>query len=255
MSGDPRKPSKAERDDRRREDARTKARAMREQQERAARRRRLGLVTGGVIAAAAVVTLVVVTVTSGGDDDAPVAVPASATSDGGFVTGDPAAPVQVGVYLDYQCPFCAEFEAANAGYLQQARESGDVAVTIYPLDILSRLGDYSTRAGSAAACVAEEAPDALVAFNDTLFAEQPAEGEGGLPDDRLVEIADEVGAGAASGCITDGTYREWVTQATAARDERVTGTPTVLVDGTVLEPEQLGQFQQVVDDAVAAAGA
>ncbi|WP_299038314.1 thioredoxin domain-containing protein [uncultured Pseudokineococcus sp.] len=247
MSPDPRKPTKAQRQ----ADARTRARAMREQRERAERRRRAGLVTAAALAAVAVVSVVVVAILAGGDDEVPQAVPASFSESGGFTVGDPGAPVAVSIYQDYQCPFCAQFEAANTDFLEERREAGDVAVTYYPLDLLRRLGDYSERSASAAVCVAEEAPEQFPAFNDALFANQPQEGAGGLTDQQVAALAAEAGVpDEVESCITSGRYTDWVTQVTDARDERVEGTPTVLVDDEVVPADQ---FQAAVDAALAGA--
>ena len=245
MSPDPRKPTKAQRQ----ADARSRARALREQRERAERRRRAGVLTAAALAGAAVITVVVVAVVSGGEDDVPQAVPPSFSESGGFTTGDPDAPVAVSIYQDYQCPYCAEFEAANSDFVDERREAGDIAVTYHPLDLLRRLGDYSVRSASAAVCVAEEAPDQFSAFNDALFANQPQEGAGGLSDQQVAAIAAEAGVpDEVEGCITSGRYTDWVTQVTDDRDERVQGTPTVLVDDEVVPAEQ---FQAAVEQALA----
>jgi len=245
MSPDPRKPTKADRQ----ADARSRARALREQRERAERRRRAGLVTAAALVAAAVVAVVVVAVLSGGDDDAPQAAPPSFSDSGGFTTGDADAPVAVSIYQDYQCPFCAQFEAANTDFIDARREAGDIAVTYYPLDLLRRLGDYSARAASAAACVAEEAPEQFAAFNDALYDNQPEEGAGGLTDQQIAAVAAEAGVpDEVESCITSGRYTDWVSRVTDDRDERVQGTPTVLVDDEVVPLEQ---FQASVEQALA----
>jgi len=244
MSPDPRKPTKAQRQ----VDARARARVLREQRERAERRRRAGLITAAVLTAALVVAVVVVALTAGGDDDAPQAVPSSFSDSGGFTTGDPDAPVSVAVYQDYQCPYCAEFEADSTDFVDARREAGDISVTYHPMDLLRRMGDYSARAASAAVCVAEEAPEDFAAFNDALFENQPEEGAGGLTDEQVAALAADAGVpDEVEGCITSGRYTDWVTQVTDDRDERVQGTPTVLVDDEVVPADQ---FQAAVEEAL-----
>lgn len=232
MSPDPRRPSKAERQSA----AREKARLMREQQERAARRRKAGLITLAGLVVIAIAAAVGITIATSGDDDVPQATPTTFTDDGGFVVGQADAPVTVDVYLDYQCPFCAQFEQQNSEYLAQVRESGQVAVEYHPLNFLSRFGDYSVRAASAAVCVAEQAPEQFVAFNDALFVNQPAEGAGGLSDRQIESIADEAGVpDAVDDCITSGKYTDYITEQTQDVDERVRATPSVFVNGELLE--------------------
>ena len=98
--------------------------------------------------------------------------------------------------------------------------------------------DYSTRALNAAAAVVDTAgPDAYQKFHDLLFANQPPEGGSGLTNDQLVEYAGQAGAtgSAVQADILELTYGDWVKTVTdQASKDGVTGTPTVIVDGTKL---------------------
>src|SRR5665647_1489277 len=95
-------------------------------------------------------------------------------------TVDGAAPdaVVVSVYADYMCPYCGQFEQVNGPTLDQLRGDGTIVVEYHPVSILdgASLGTaYSTRAAAAVALVADQAPEAFIAFNTALFATQPAE--------------------------------------------------------------------------------
>ena len=145
-------------------------------------------------------------------------------------------------YEDFLCPVCGAFEAETGSWLADQVAAGQIELEYRPIAILdeSSSTDYSTRAANAAACVADQAgPEAYVAMHGELFAQQPAEGGPGLPDDTLVELAVKAGAeqDAVSSCIEDGTFEDWVAQVTdRASDDGVTGTPTVLVDDEQVAP-------------------
>jgi protein-disulfide isomerase len=132
------------------------------------------------------------------------------------------------------------FEAETAGTIARLVEDGTVRVRYRPIAILDRLTDdaYSTRALNAAAVVADSAgPDAFLAFQGELFAEQPPEGGSGLSDQRLIALAAQAGASdpvVATG-IRDLRFATWAARVTdqAGRDG-ITATPTVLVDGTTV---------------------
>jgi protein-disulfide isomerase len=172
--------------------------------------------------------------------------PAGSSGDGIVIGegGDDA--VRVVTYVDYFCPFCGQFETTNAEQLSEWVDSGKVVLEVHPISILDRasLGTkYSTRAASAAACVADSAPNSFEKFSALLFEKQPAENTEGLSDADLIDLAKEAGAGDGTGvtdCIDAGEFTGWVTEATErALNEPVpdsdldsiSGTPTVIVDG------------------------
>lgn len=152
------------------------------------------------------------------------------------------------VYIDFMCPICGQFEQLNGASITEMREAGDVTLVVHPVSILNRASqgtEYSTRAASAAAWVADRAPEQFSAFHDAMFASQPEEQTPGLSDEQIAQVATQAGvpADVASG-IADGdalsTYEEWVEASTevAGSDPAVInpqtrgmGTPTVLIDG------------------------
>lgn len=248
----------------RRDEARAKALALRQEQERTARRQRIiaiSLLVVGLVVLGAVVAWIL----SNRPEPAPdlsqvenplaeVATPSTANDVGGIVVGqngvagDTASgddAVVVTVYLDFMCPVCGYFEQLNGPLLTQQREAGDVLVEYRPVSILDRTSQgsqFSTRAATAAALVADQAPEDFVAFNDLMFANQPEEGTSGLDDQQIADLAVQAGvAQDVADRIADGSYlkgegsfKPWVAAATeqATRDFAPQfGTPTVLVDG------------------------
>ena len=108
-------------------------------------------------------------------------------------------PVDVTVYVDYMCPACGNFEQQNGDMLEQYVGSGDVNLTVFPLNFLDgqSLGTkYSTRAANAFSCLVEQQPESAFAYHNRLLSKetQPAEQTTGLTDDQLIENAVAAGA-------------------------------------------------------------
>ncbi len=250
----------------RREAARQKARELREAQKRKERRNRF-LVQGGIIVAALVaVTVVALIIFTSVRPAGPG--PKNMASDGIKIGQNlvavrtPALPVSasptqskpnpsnvidVRIYVDYQCPYCKQFEAANSQQLESLLDSGAITLEIHPIAILNRssLGTkYSTRAAAAMACVANYSPDDYFTVNTAMFEHQPDEGTNGLTNDQIAKIITDAGVKNAkeiTDCIKDQRFANWVDAATvrAAKGpipgttqiSAVTQTPTVLVNG------------------------
>ncbi|MFP7762064.1 DsbA family protein [Marisediminicola sp. LYQ134] len=270
----------------RREMARNKARALREQQRKKERRGKFLLQGGiivGLLAVVAIVTIVVV-----GSIRPPGPGPANMASDGivigeGFTAVttpalaadeepvttavDPESDViPIEVWVDYQCPFCADFDSANKELLETLLQEGAATIEIHPVAILDRASAgsrYSTRAANAAACVASYSPDRFWAFDGLMFENQPAEGETGLTDEQLIEITRDAEVDAPtviSECIDDLEFENWVDASTerATADESLFNedgnfvTPTIFVageryPGPADDPTVFAQFVAAAD--------
>jgi protein-disulfide isomerase/uncharacterized membrane protein YphA (DoxX/SURF4 family) len=167
-------------------------------------------------------------------------VPAGVSVADGVTVGRSTAPVTLDLYEDPQCPVCAQFEAQVGPAISGWITSGKVKVRYHVISFLDSASttDYSSRAANALYAAAGVSPDAFAAYHRLLFQQQPAEGSAGLTEDKLVQLAQQAGAGAAAGQIRAGTYADYVARATdQSSKDGVTGTPTVRVDGkTVSQP-------------------
>jgi protein-disulfide isomerase len=185
-------------------------------------------------------------------------VPASSTASGGFpvgqtgVVGDAVledAPT-VAVYLDFLCGACAQFEALVGPELDAMREEGLITVEYHPVAILDRGSptQYSTRAASAAATVADGSPEHFHAFAYLLFQNQPGQGMNHWTDAELADLAREAGVpDEVAATIPDGQFRQWVTSATQrASVDGMQGTPTVSVNGEILDQRDVPYFDEGV---------
>jgi len=246
--------------------AREKAQQRRKEQKKKEKRNRVLLQGGLIVGALAVVGAIIFAIVAGMPKTNPG--PLNMLSDGirigadftaettaalqpdddpvASVPSDDPEVVDIRIYLDYFCPACGAFEAANTEQLATWVESGAATLEIHPVAILDRasLGSkYSTRAANAAACVANYSPDDFFAFNTLLFANQPEEGTEGLSNDDLLTLAEKAeveGLSLIETCVSEVRFQKWVNAATArafegplpnADIEKVQGTPTVIVNG------------------------
>jgi protein-disulfide isomerase len=165
-----------------------------------------------------------------------VVVPAGG-SPTGITVGQAAAPATIDIYLDFQCPICKTYEEQTGATIDELIATGQANVVYHPVAYLNRFSStqYSTRSSQASACAADAG--VFPAYLKLLFAEQPPENSAGLPDEQLVALGRQVGAGDAfASCVEDERYAGWTRSVTdAASRAGVNGTPTVLVNGTVIE--------------------
>lgn len=162
--------------------------------------------------------------------------PAGATA-AGVAVGNPDAQATIDIYLDFQCPACAQYEQQAGATIDELVASGRARVVYHPVAYLNRFSgtQYSSRSSAAAGCAADAG--VLPRFTRLLFANQPPEGGDGLPDEQLVALGTQAGAGPGfATCVQDGRYADWSRSVTdAASRAGVTATPTVLVNGKEVE--------------------
>lgn len=170
---------------------------------------------------------------------APGRVPAGATPEGdGVLIGD--GPVRVDAFIDFLCPFCRKFELSAGATLADMAAGGLISLAYHPMNFLDEASttNYSTRAAAASGCAADQGQ--FLAYAHELFANQPAEGGPGLTDAELASLGRAAGltGEAFTTCLSEAPYLDWpsfVTERAVALG--VGGTPTVLVAGTVVEPD------------------
>jgi len=264
-----------------REAARAKAKAMREQQKKGDKRNRIliqiGIATSVLVASGAIAFAVF------SASNQPQAVPVNATFNDGIKVGSglqvytpefspPVTqpnPVEILIYVDYQCPVCAVFELPNSEQLKDWVESGVATLELHPLSFLDGRGTpnaFSSRAANASLCVADYSPDTFFDYNTRLFQSQPSEGAPGPENSELITFAQEVGATnieQISSCINSKQFGSFIKDATdralsepiPGTDLRVDGTPAIFVNGVqygwstmdeLASPARFAQFIQAI---------
>lgn len=253
-----------------REAARAKAKVMREQHKKGEARKRMALQFGVGGAVVAVIALVVFALVSGANKEA--AVPANMSFNDGIKIGTnleaftpdyTPAPGEGGanvpniqLYVDYQCPFCRDFELPNQSQIESWVSKGMATFELHPISFLDGRGtpnEYSSRAANAAVCVAEYSPNSLFKFNSLLFANQPEEGMAGPDNSELFDRAKEAGISNESeikSCINDKRFNTWIADTTnkalyeplPVSGLKVEGTPFVMVNDKQFVTEVQADF-------------
>ncbi len=162
-------------------------------------------------------------------------IPASVSADRGYgivfngeLTGVPV----IDVYEDFQCPVCAQFEAAQGDYLE-ALIADKKATVVY--HTLSFLGPESIAAANAAACSADEGK--FLDYHKMLYLTQPKENSGAWTNASLAAAGQSVGISSQkfTNCVTKGEYADWVQNvAVEGAKANVNSTPTVFINGKEL---------------------
>jgi protein-disulfide isomerase len=249
VSSSAQRPTKNEK----RDHAREQARLMREQQKKKDRRKRFFIQGGIGIAVLAIIAIIAIVVVQNNANSVTAAAskagPANMRSDGILFHGVSGKAVAVKTaavkakgkpvatdtskltgtaniveYIDYQCPYCNEFLTTNLSSEDKWVAAGKATLEIHPISILDTSSEgnrYSSRAANAAACVANFDPNDFLAVTKILYANQPAEDTGGMSNSKLLSLLSQGGAGGSKiiGCVNGETFKTWVTESTA----RVTG--------------------------------
>ena len=254
---------------------------MREQQKKGDKRNRIliqiGIVTSVLVASGAIAFAVFSASTQS------QAVPVNATFNDGVKVGSglkvytpdftppmtQTNPVEIVIYIDYQCPICAIFELPNSEQLENWVSTGAATMEIHPLSFLDGRGSpnaFSSRAANASLCVADYSPDNFFSYNTRLFQSQPTEGASGPENSELIAFAQEVGVTnteEVSNCINTKMFGSFIKDSTEralsepipGTQQSVTGTPAIFVNGQqytwatadeLASPARFAQFVQLV---------
>lgn len=254
-----------------------RAEQMRKERDKAAKRERSIITSAIVVVVVALIGLAAFGVTKLSGDNAEnttLVAPKGATDDYGieYTTADLAAadpsaapatpatgePVKVELYEDFQCPACRQFEAAYGDYLKQQLAAGAITIVYRPYSFLDRASSnqYSSRSTNVAMCVLEDSGVAKYAdFHDYLYANQPDEGGAGPENPELIDAAEQIGLTNTSTfeqCVRTDKFGPWIEKARDEGSQReVTGTPTVFVDGKVVDLTKQ-DLRDAIDEAAKA---
>ncbi len=176
----------------------------------------------------------------------------------GSAVGAAEAPVVIVNYSDFACPYCAEFARTTS---EQLRESyvaaGDVYLEFRSVGLL--LGaPASAQAAEAAYCAADQ--EAFWPYHDIIFANQAelfANPQADIsPSLKIFAELLALDQETFDSCLDGGKYQQRVQQDEVdARAAGVSGTPSFVINGTLLRGNQpMSSFQQVIESELAKAG-
>ena len=216
-----------------------------------------GFTVIGTLAAVAVAVVVLVLLNlpgSTGPTDTPYE-PIARSQVSGRLEGDPAAPVRIIEYSDFQCPFCQRFTHETAPQLlEEFIETGQAALEYRHFAFL---GPESVRAAEASECALDQGR--FWDYHDLLFLRQNGENQGVFSDGHLKDFARELQAAfpdfdvdAFDRCLDSGIKEPLVLEARAEANElNVRSTPTFFVNGTPLTGARpIEDFRLVIEQAL-----
>lgn len=146
------------------------------------------------------------------------------------VLGDPNAPVTIIEISDFQCPYCANFEAQTFDQLKEEYiDTGQVKLVYRDLPLVQIGHRNAPKAAEAAQCALDQGK--FWEYHRRLFDKQDSWSEEQDPTTLFKEYANDLGLDESfSACLDDGQMRERVNADTrAAQQAGVSGTPTFFI--------------------------
>jgi len=164
--------------------------------------------------------------------------------------GKETAKVQIIMFGDYQCPFCARFfeeteQELRATFIRQ----GDAVMWWRDFAIL---GEDSVRAAHAARCANEQ--NNFWQYHDLLYGAKSQDQSVAFSADRLRVFAVDLGLNieAYDSCMASQRYMELIkADQQEGRDKGVQGVPTIFIDGKkIVGAQPYGIFEEVILEAL-----
>ena len=203
-----------------------------------------------------VVLIVVTVLLSGPTSSASIEPP---DVDEGYINrttlGDPDAPVTVEAWEDFLCPACGDWaREIEPKLIADYVESGDVKLEFhqFPLQMHAPGAQMGAQASE---CAADQ--NMFWPYHDRLFAEAASRGQAGFQLERLVDYANdlEMDEGIFRQCMISQEHRAAVdASVNQAVQMGLNSTPSILVNGQLMEPFNYNAIQAAIDSELAAAG-
>jgi len=184
--------------------------------------------------------------------------------------GDPAAPVKVYEFSDYQCPACRVFAITTVPALRKSSYVTDGQVALVFVDFpLPQHQELSLVSHEAAHCAEEqgrywEMHDTLYQHQDDLYYGVYPHNDAVAVRDAVVPLGVDIGLDgtALRSCLDSERYRDRISKlmAAAIRQDDVGATPTIIVDGPggktkLVGVYSFGELSRFIDNALEQTGA
>lgn len=157
-----------------------------------------------------------------------------------------AKPAQIIIYADVLCPHCAEFEDTYSGQIETWLKDKKATVEYRMVNVIPSATNYPARGANALYCVSDAAPQAFLPMITEMYSDQKER-----TNAELAKLAKDKGAPDVSSCIKNGTYRPFQAFGEGMMAKaNVTGTPSVFVNGEYWDgTEDFTQWAQPKIDA------
>lgn len=164
--------------------------------------------------------------------------------------GKETAPVQIIMFGDYQCPFCARFFDETEQELR-ATFIRDGSAVMWWRDF-AVLGEDSVRAAHAARCANEQ--NNFWQYHDLLYSAKSQDQAVTFSDERLRIFAVDLGLNidAYDSCMLSRRYMDLIkADQQEGRDKGVQGVPTLFVDGKkIVGAQPYAIFERAIKEAL-----
>jgi protein-disulfide isomerase len=169
----------------------------------------------------------------------------------GRTLGNPSAPVTIDVYSDFRCTGCFAFAVEIEPQLvSKYVQPGKAKLVYHDFITIDQGGVTESRdAANAALCAADQ--NKFWLYHDWLFANQSAqELPGYFTIDRLLKIGQDAGLdmGSFEPCVRNGSHLSEIQAALKAAPSGISSTPTIYVNGNVVESSVGAGYIPSVDD-------
>src|SRR3989338_3526948 len=174
-----------------------------------------------------------------------------AAKENDFILGNPAAPVAIVEFSDFQCPFCGRFFANTLNQLKKTYIKDGKVKFIYR--DFAFLGKESIDAAAAARCAGEQGR--FWEYHDYLFNHQSGENNDAFSPVNLKKFGGEIGLKEAdfNACFDSKKYEEAIKKEAVQEKKilKVDGTPTSFVNGQeIVGAQPFSQFEILIQEAL-----
>ena len=192
----------------------------------------------GIVAVMVVLALIVLI-----NSSRPASIDTSQAS--GNVLGDVTAPIRVDEFADFQCPSCGNFARRTLPQLEEKYiKTGKIK---FAFNHFAFIGDESTRAAEASECANDQGK--FWEYAQTLYSNQAGENHGAFNDVKLEGFAQQLGLNmdAYKACMADRRYLAKIQRSNQyAQSHGVTGTPTLFVNGVMVNGNSLADIEKAL---------
>lgn len=185
----------------------------------------------------------------------PAALPGAPSADDDPALGNPAAPVTIIEFSDFQCPFCRQFFRETLPRLNEQYIRAGRVRFVYRDFPLASIHELAATYAEAAECADDQGQ--FWAMHDKIFQEQDRRGAGTISGVTAADVkrwATEIGLDGAAfeSCLDSGTHRAEVAKDFAdGQAAGVTGTPTIFINGrSIVGALPFERFAREIDVAL-----
>ena len=172
---------------------------------------------------------------------------ANAKPEGRIVRGNPAAPVTIVEFTDFQCPYCSNGARTVSAMMEKYEGKIKLIVKHYPLPF----HPVALPAALYFEGIAAQSPDKAWQFYDALFANP---GQHSAGEDALKQVAAELGVDMQKlekDVRSPETYKKIAADKQEFEQAKFDGVPVFIINGTALVGAQPPQvFIQVIEAAL-----